>query len=133
MVEAVVTAMVAAMAAAALAVVWVVTKVVAKVVAKVGAKVVVVWVVAKAVAPKAAGVVQMADRNNQAHEAEVKAMVEVAMVEEATAVVTTVAREGALRGVAVGRCGGGYRSQGRTRPPTARASPWSPVHRSHPH
>ena len=89
--------------------------------------------VAKAVVPKVAGAVQMADRNDQAHEAEVKAMVEVAMVEEAMAAAMAVVRGGALRGVAVDTCGDGYRSQGRIRPPTARASPWSPVHRSHPH
>ena len=85
------------------------------------------------VAPEAGGAVQMADRNDQAHEAEVKAMVEVAMVEEAMAAAMAVVRGGALRGVAVDTCGDGYRSQGRIRPPTARASPWSPVHRSHPH
>ena len=90
-----------------------------------------VVVVAKAVAPKAAGAVQMVDRNDQAHEAEVKAMVEVAMVEEATVEAGAEVRRGALRGVAVDTWL--YRSQGRIRPPTARVLPWSPVHRSHPH
>ena len=85
------------------------------------------------VAPEAGGAVQMADRNDQAHEAEVKAMVEVAMVEEAMAAAMAVVRGGALRGVAVDTCGDGYRSQGHIRLPIARASPWSPVHRSHPH
>ena len=94
--------------------------------------------VAKAVVPKVAGAVQMADRNDQAHEAEVKAMVEVAMVEEAMAAGATVVALRVEAGVEVREAPREVvhtcpSSPECIRPPTARASPWSPVHRSHPH
>ena len=90
------------------------------------------------VAPEAGGAVQMADRNDQAHEAEVKAMVEVAMVEEAMAAGATVVALRVEAGVEVREAPREVvhtcpSSPECIRPPTARASPWSPVHRSHPH